>query len=71
MKIEAAFKRVRSKAKQTEDELNQLRSWKAIMEKKFELLKRERKELEQRIEEAKTALEGKESEIKKLIYGLC
>ena len=71
MKIEAAFERVRSKAKQTEDELNQLRSWKAIMEKKFELLKRERKELEQRIEEAKTALEGKETEIKKLIYGLC
>ena len=71
MKLEAAFKRVRSKAKQTEDELNQLRSWKAIMEKKFELLKRERKELEQRLEEAKTALEGKESEIKKLIYGLC
>ena len=65
MKIEAAFERVRSKAKQTEDELNQLRSWKAIMEKKFELLKRERKELEQRIEEAKTALEGKETEIKK------
>ena len=65
MKIKAAFKRVRSKAKQTEDELNQLRSWKAIMEKKFELLKRERKELEQRIEEAKTALEGKETEIKK------
>ena len=71
MKIEAAFERVWSKAKQTEDELNQLRSWKAIMEKKFELLKRERKELEQRIEEAKTALEGKETEIKKLIYGLC
>ena len=72
LKIKAAFKRVRSKAKQTEDELNQLRSWKAIMEKKFELLKRERKELEQRIEEAKTALEGKETEIKKkLIYGLC
>ena len=71
LKIEAAFERVRSKAKQTEDELNQLRSWKAIMEKKFELLKRERKELEQRIEEAKTALEGKELEIKKLIYGLC
>ena len=71
LKTEAAFERVRSKAKQTEDELNQLRSWKAIMEKKFELLKRERKELEQRIEEAKTALEGKETEIKKLIYRLC
>ena len=71
LKTEAAFEHVQSKAKQTEDELNQLRSWKGIMEKKFELLKRERKELEQRIEEAKTALEGKEMEIKKLIYGLC
>ena len=71
LKNEAALEHVWSKAKQTEDELNQLRSWKAIMEKKFELLKREGKELEQRIEEAKTALEGKESEIKKLKEGLC
>ena len=36
------------------------------MEKKFELSERERKELEQRTEEVKTALEGKETEIKKL-----
>ena len=36
------------------------------MEKKFELSERERTELEQRIEEVKTALEGKETEIKKL-----
>ena len=71
MKIEAAFERVWSKAKQTEDELNQLRSWKAIMEKKFELSERERKELEQRTEEVKTALEGKETEIKKLNDELC
>ena len=40
------------------------------MEKKFELSKRERKELKQRMEEAKTALEGKETEIKKLNDGL-
>ena len=40
------------------------------MEKKFELSKRERKELEQRMEEAKTALEGNETEIKKLNDGL-
>ena len=40
------------------------------MEKKFELLERERNELEQRIEEAKTALKGKETEIKKLTDGL-
>ena len=40
------------------------------MEKKFELSKREGKELEQRMEEVKTALEGKETEIKKLNAGL-
>ena len=32
-----------------EDELNQLQSWKTIIEKKFELSERERKELEQSI----------------------
>ena len=41
------------------------------MEKKFELSERERKELEQRTEEVKTALEGKETEIKKLNDELC
>ena len=46
LKDEAALERVRSKAEQTEDELNQLRSWKTTMEKKFELSERERKELE-------------------------
>ena len=48
LKNEAALERVRSKAKQTEDEMNQLRSWKTTMEKKFELSKKERKELEQK-----------------------
>ena len=43
LKTEAALERVQSKAEQTEDELNQLRSWKTIMEKKFELSERERK----------------------------
>ena len=65
LKNEAALERVRSKAKQTEDELNQLRSWKTNMEKKFELSKRERKELEQCMGEVKKALKGKETEIKK------
>ena len=59
LKMEAAIKRVRSKAEQTKDELNQLRSWKAIMEKKFELSERERKELEQSMGETKKALKGK------------
>ena len=49
LKNEAALERVRSKAEQTEDEMNQLQSWKTIIEKKFELSERERKELEQSI----------------------
>ena len=52
------------------DKLNQLRSWKTTMEKKFELSERERKELELSMGEAKTALEGKEKEIKNLKDGL-
>ena len=56
LKNEVALKHVRFKAEQTEDELNQLRSWKTTMEKKFELLERERKELEQSVGEAKKAL---------------
>ena len=70
LKDEAALERVRSKAEQTEDELNQLRSWKTTMEKKFELLEKERKELEQSMGEVKTVLEGKETEIKNLKDGL-
>ena len=49
---------------------NQLQSWKAIMEKKFELSERERKELEQSMGETKKALKGKEKEIKNLKDGL-
>ena len=70
LKNEVALECVRSKAEHTEDELNQLRSWKITMEKKFELSERERKELEQSMGEAKTALEGKEKEIKNLKDGL-
>ena len=70
LKTEAALERVQSKAEQTEDEPNQLRSWKTIMEKKFELSERERKELELRMGEAKTALEFKETEIKNIKDGL-
>ena len=65
LKHEAALEGVRSKAEQTEYELNQLQSWKTTMEKKFELSKRERKELKQSMGEVKNALEGKEKEIKK------
>ena len=63
LKHVATLERVPSKAKQTEDELNQLRSWKTKMEKKFELSKKVKKELEQSTKEAKKTLEGKEKEI--------
>ena len=64
LKNEAALERVRSKVEQMDNELNQPRSWKTTMEKKFELSKRERTELEQSMGVVKTALEGKEKEIK-------
>ena len=70
LKHEATLECVRTKAEQTEDELNQLRSWKTKMEKKLELLERVRKDLEQSMEEAKKALEGKDKEIQDLKDGL-
>ena len=46
LKHEVTLKRVRTKTEQTEDKLNQLQSWETKMEKKFELSKRVRKDLE-------------------------
>ena len=70
LKHEATLERVRSKAEQMEDELNQLQSWKTKMEKKFELSEMVRKEFEQSTEEEKKTLEGKEKEIQDLKDGL-
>ena len=70
LKHEATLERVRTKTEQTEDELNQLWSWKTKMEKKLELSERVRKDLEQSMEEAKKALEGKDKEIQDLKDGL-
>ena len=70
LKHKATLEHVRSKAEQTEDELNQLRSWKTKTEKKFELSEKVRKELEQNTEEAKKTLEGKEKEIQDMKDGL-
>ena len=39
LKNEVALERVRSKVEQMDNELNQPRSWKTTMEKKFELSK--------------------------------
>ena len=58
--------RVRAKAEQTEEELGQLHKWKSNIEKKLELSKKARKELEQKTDEASTVLEKREKEIQEL-----
>ena len=63
---EMTLERVRTKLEQTEDELNQLQSWKPKMEKKLGLTEKARKDLEQSTKEAKKALEGKDKEIQDL-----
>ena len=70
LKHEVTLERVWTKAEQTKDKLNQLRSWKTKMEKKFELSERVRKDLEQSTEEAKKTLNGKDKEIQDLNDGL-
>jgi len=63
---EIALDRVWAKAKLTEDKLCQLKNWKSIMEKKFDLSKKARKEIEQSTKEAKKALEDKDKEVRDL-----
>ena len=60
---EAALERVQVKAEQTEDELGQLNKWKSTMEKKFDLSEQVRKDLEQKTDEVRKALEVKDKEI--------
>ena len=63
---ENTLDRVRAKAEQTEEELGQLHKWKSNVEKKLELSEQARKKLEQKTDEALTALEMKEKEIQEL-----
>ena len=63
---EMALERVRAKVEQTEDELDQLNKWKSTMEQKFNLSEKVRKELEQRTEGVRKAMEKKENEIQDL-----
>ena len=49
-----------------EDELGQLNKWKSTMEKKFDLSEQVRKDLEQKMDEARKALEVKDKEIQDL-----
>ena len=66
LNLETALEHMRAKAELTEDELGQLKKWKSIMEKKFDLLEKVWKELEQRMEEAKKAIEDKDKEVQDL-----
>ena len=63
---ETALEHVRAKAEHTEDELGQLNKWKSTMKKKFELSEQVRKELEQRMDEARKAMEDKDKEVQDL-----
>ena len=60
---EIVLERERAKVELTEDELSQLKIWRSTMEKKFNLSEKVRKELEQRTEEVKKALEVKDKEV--------
>ena len=50
---ETALDCVRAKAEAMEDELSQLKNWKSTMVMKFDLSKKERKDLEHRTKEMK------------------
>ena len=63
---EKALEHMRAKADLTEDKLSELNTWKSNMEKKFDLLERVRKELEQGMEEGKKVLEDRDKEIQDL-----
>ena len=63
---ETALERVWAKADATKDEPSQLKNWKSMMEKKFDLSEKGRKDLKQRMEEMKKVLEGKDKKIKDL-----
>ena len=61
---EMAFERVREKAKLTEEELLELRSWKVVTKQKLKLAERTRDEYQKMTEELKTVLEDKENELR-------
>ena len=61
---ETTLGRVREKAKLTEDKLFELKNWKLVMEQKLKLAEQARDEYYKLMEDLKTALEGKEKEIR-------
>ena len=63
---EMALECVQAKAEHMKDELLQLNKWKSTMEKKFEFSEQVRKELEQKTDEARKAMEVKDKEVQDL-----
>ena len=60
---ETSLDRLRVKANLTEDELNELKSWKVVQEKKLALSEKARGELERQTEQLRQVLADKEKEI--------
>ena len=60
---EMALDRIRAKVRSMKDELNELKAWKTVQEKKLALSEEARDELEKQTELLKQILEDKEKEI--------
>ena len=58
---EMALERVREKARLTDEELLELKSWKVVTEQKLKLAKQTRDEYQRMTEELKTVLEDKKN----------
>ena len=61
---EMALDHIRAKASSTEDELNKLKAWKMVQEKKLVLSEEERGKLEKQMELLRQVLEDKKKEIR-------
>ena len=61
---EMALERVREKARLTNEELLELKSWKVVTEQKHKLAEQARDEYQRMTEELKTVLEDKENELR-------
>ena len=59
-----ALERVREKARLTDEELLELKSWKVVTEQKLKLAEQTRDEYQRMTEELKTVLEDKENELR-------
>ena len=60
---ETTLDRIREKARLTEDELNELRAWKVVQEKKLALAEQAKDEFEKMMKQLKQVLQDKEKEI--------